>query len=932
MIASTDRRRGAVVPTVAVCLIGLMGFVALAIDIGLMVVARSQAQNAADIAALAGARTLDGKTSSNNVTAAMAEANEAATSNRILNNSITTGQVTNVQAGIYRYDTTAQRFQAVFNTSPGDNEAYGAMQVTLVSEQPTVFAKVLGIQSVTVSAQATAVHRPRDVAIILDLSGSMSYCSQAAWPLTATWSAVNGSLNPDPDFPRFGPWSIWGGVGMVLDPAAPGSTPANLNTYVPPTPMQRVFPYVDFDGQVYAQNNLTTTTRNGPAVIDSYVQADNGTRAFIRGGAFPTFTNVNSSTSGNPTGIITPAPATFANQNASGFVGDKFPLRQGVTVAGTTAPTPDQYAHTPADVVGTARASVTATTRNATFETNGYDWDFGTGALKPTSSRFQGFTTGPGHYGKTFYMWPPDPRAPVGQIGDGGYKAGDWRRRFFLARSGSAQDTRDNSMFWDSTGKWKLQNPGSNANFVINYDNVLKWLKRGPQTLPPSLRSGRVVYYDAIPDTIPLNLSTGMAASSASVEQRFWKDYIDYVVGAGRYDEDNILFGANSSNRNNRAGANLSYNNPSTSVLTPKITPRATLVAAAGANPVPYMQYDDNPIHPRGQFWFGPQTMLAYLQHRKAFSGTCHEAPCWQLKVGIKAAIEDIKNNHPNDLASLNFFSGSQGYSTVRVGMGKNYTKMQNAMFYPFTLLDNLSNAASVYRPFSSGWIDGNNPSGVPFDGNTIIPSAGTDTGPQMGFMVAFNELSNAEANNRTYTGRKGASKVVIFETDGVPNVTCQGTLVKTGDGSVGRWYYDSIGGISLIGNSTVHHVPPKDNARAVVRQIVAMDTDGIPGYSTARNPARVHAIAFGELFEASTPSAMQPAALRFLAAVQIDGKTTPTPSANGWDTDSLDYQSLYVDREPYKIIVGNYEERIEKLRYAMERIMQGGIQVALIQ
>ena len=118
MRLSRTSRHGAVVPTVAVCLIGLMGFVALAVDIGLMVIARSQAQNAADIAALAGARTLDGKTSNNNTTAAMAEAREAAQSNYILNGQIAAGQVAGVQAGVYRYDGSAQRFQPCSTARP----------------------------------------------------------------------------------------------------------------------------------------------------------------------------------------------------------------------------------------------------------------------------------------------------------------------------------------------------------------------------------------------------------------------------------------------------------------------------------------------------------------------------------------------------------------------------------------------------------------------------------------------------------------------------------------------------------------------------------------------------------------------------------------------------------------------------------------------
>ena len=48
----------------------------------------------------------------------------------------------------------------------------------------------------------------------------MAYCSLFSYPQYAT---VTGSLNPDSRFPRFGPWSIYGGNGMVLDPNNPGS-------------------------------------------------------------------------------------------------------------------------------------------------------------------------------------------------------------------------------------------------------------------------------------------------------------------------------------------------------------------------------------------------------------------------------------------------------------------------------------------------------------------------------------------------------------------------------------------------------------------------------------------------------------------------------------------------------------------------------------
>ena len=57
---------------------------------------------------------------------------------------------------------------------------------------------------------------------------------------------------------------------------------------------------------------------------------------------------------------------------------------------------------------------------------------------------------------------------------------------------------------------WNPQGLGGAVNYIPNYDAILAWLKSGPQTVPPSLRAGRVVYYTAIPSTIPVNWQTGL--------------------------------------------------------------------------------------------------------------------------------------------------------------------------------------------------------------------------------------------------------------------------------------------------------------------------------------------------------------------------------------------------------------------------------------
>ena len=87
------------------------------------------------------------------------------------------------------------------------------------------------------------------------------------------------------------------------------------------------------------------------------------------------------------------------------------------------------------------------------------------------------------------------------------------------------------------------------------------------------------------------------------------------------------------------------------------------------------------------------------------------------------------------------------------------------------------------------------------------------------------------------------------------------------------------------------------------------------PGYSTARMPARVHAIGFGDLFQYASTSRTE--GLAFLLEVQKKGGTSAATATS---------------IESYKIITGNYTTRIENIRQTLERIMQGGIQVALIQ
>src|SRR5262245_21362446 len=239
---SNQSRRGTIVPLLAVTCVAVFALVALAVDIGLMALARTHCQNAADVAAMSAVRQLNRDAASNNHYKGAAPAAEAsAKANSIINEPITSSMVT-TEVGYYAYNTTAMRFEPDMSGSKPDTESWSAVRVTINASQPMFFARALGINSLPASATATAVHRPRDVVLVMDFSGSMKFSSEMAYPSNGT---IIGSLNPDPDIPRFGQYSTAGFQGV----------------------MQRTTIYVDSGGEAHAPNNFTIESENGPPMV-----------------------------------------------------------------------------------------------------------------------------------------------------------------------------------------------------------------------------------------------------------------------------------------------------------------------------------------------------------------------------------------------------------------------------------------------------------------------------------------------------------------------------------------------------------------------------------------------------------------------------------------------------------------------------------------
>ncbi|MGF6743430.1 pilus assembly protein TadG-related protein [Paraburkholderia atlantica] len=169
---SMNKQKGAVAIMVALLLLMLLSFAALAIDIGNLMVARTQAQTAADAAALAGAQCLYAQASNascNNATAANPDWNDSQTvavsfgpknnvqgaAVQLHSSDVTTGyvNVTNVAAGVSQ------------TTVPvASGKIVPAVQVTVHKDGtdsngsvPLYLAQVLNVASLKTSATATAV-------------------------------------------------------------------------------------------------------------------------------------------------------------------------------------------------------------------------------------------------------------------------------------------------------------------------------------------------------------------------------------------------------------------------------------------------------------------------------------------------------------------------------------------------------------------------------------------------------------------------------------------------------------------------------------------------------------------------------------------------------------------------------------------------------
>ncbi len=160
-------RCGAVLVWAAGLLVLVFSLAAFAVDLGYMTVVATQLQNAADGAALSGVVELP-----HGPGAVLAEVQDLAAENRAAGSPVSVA-ASDVEFGWY--DTTNRTF-----TTPATN--LNAIRVTARTVNKALFfAPILGQKTFTMARSATAVLNPRDIAFVVDLSGSMNDDTEPCW-------------------------------------------------------------------------------------------------------------------------------------------------------------------------------------------------------------------------------------------------------------------------------------------------------------------------------------------------------------------------------------------------------------------------------------------------------------------------------------------------------------------------------------------------------------------------------------------------------------------------------------------------------------------------------------------------------------------------------------------------------------------------------
>ena len=180
-------RRGALMVLAFFCLVATLGFVAFSIDTGNIALNKTIMQNAVDSAALAAAMEITSAIENAPPTAtdptAYAREQAKLTAVHVADlNGIFIDPNFDVEFGLRSYNDQTQQFEIQWGIEPAnavkiiarkDNDDSTAPDAKL----PMMFAGVLGDEKVRMKSEAIAYIESRDIAVVLDFSGSMRFDS-----------------------------------------------------------------------------------------------------------------------------------------------------------------------------------------------------------------------------------------------------------------------------------------------------------------------------------------------------------------------------------------------------------------------------------------------------------------------------------------------------------------------------------------------------------------------------------------------------------------------------------------------------------------------------------------------------------------------------------------------------------------------------------
>ncbi len=170
------KRRGATLVLTALLLVAMLGLVAFAIDVGYIMLVRTQLQVAADSAVMAAAANL-GKPAHEIVASADEYAGYHVAGARPVDVDPADVELGLWDSGSRTFSPSGRMGNAVRVTTRRDGSTNG--------EAPLFFARLFGKRSFPMSASAVAMANPRDIAFVIDLSGSMNNDTEPCWATDA---------------------------------------------------------------------------------------------------------------------------------------------------------------------------------------------------------------------------------------------------------------------------------------------------------------------------------------------------------------------------------------------------------------------------------------------------------------------------------------------------------------------------------------------------------------------------------------------------------------------------------------------------------------------------------------------------------------------------------------------------------------------------